>query len=263
MSIALYIIFAQIAVGWWFIQYLLAHQRGPKASKRMLWFAGVLGIVAVAIAFGFEWLALSPKLDPSNPKLLHQLSTLQLAFNCLLIGVIEELAKALPLTLFIYKKRYFNKLTDGIIYYGIAGMVFGVIESVGYTLSLGIGAGIAKIITGPFTHASLSVLIGYSVARYKLQRKRSFWTIVIGLAAAIGLHGLYDFGLFTATGWGLLSSMIITVVINGSVFVLFAKARRIDAARGLGTIGNNLYCRSCGWPNPKHFMFCVQCGKRT
>jgi RsiW-degrading membrane proteinase PrsW (M82 family) len=180
----------------------------------------------------------------------------------LLIGVIEELSKAFLLTVFIYKKKYFEEVTDGIIYFGIAGMMFGVLESIEYTLRLGDSAGLGKIITGPFSHASFTAMIGFCIARYKLEKK-GLWIVAVGLVSAIGLHALYDFGLFTQTGWGFLGSMAITIGINLGIFGLFALAKRIDERRGISTVGHNLYCRNCGWPNRKHFVYCVSCGQKT
>ncbi|HEY1645601.1 MAG TPA: PrsW family glutamic-type intramembrane protease, partial [Candidatus Saccharimonadales bacterium] len=154
---------APIGVGWLFIRWLLANNRGPKHPRSALILAGCLGLVATPIAIILEGKFLSPKLltDPAG------LTVGQLLLNTLLIGVIEEGAKSLPLATFLYKKGYFHVVTDGVIYFSISGMIFGIIEDIGYTASLGPGAGIAKILTGPFSHAAFASLFGWTVARRK------------------------------------------------------------------------------------------------
>jgi len=80
---------------------------------------------------------------------------------------------------------------------------------------------------------------------------------------AVGLHGLYDFGLFFAHGWSVLMSLAITIFVNLNIFWLMNVARKADARLGIGAAGNNLYCRQCGRPNPQHYVYCIYCGQRT
>jgi RsiW-degrading membrane proteinase PrsW (M82 family) len=258
MPLAVYVIFAQIGVGWWLIQYLLSHDRGPKEPPRNLRIAGLLGIFGFALAFLLEVFLVSPKLtDELTP---HRLSTSFLLYNTLLVGIIEEACKALPLALFIFKNRYFEEMTDGIIYFGICGMVFGVIESIEYTFNFGMVGGIARIIVGPFTHAALSSMIGYGLIQKRLTGK--LWPLILGIIAAVGLHTLYDFGLFKG-GWTVLSSLAITITTNLAIFILYMHAKKQDAKMGISASENNLYCHSCGKPNPRHLPFCTYCGKKT
>jgi RsiW-degrading membrane proteinase PrsW (M82 family) len=254
----LYLTLAPIGVGWLFIRWLLANNRGPKHPKRTYIIAGCLGLVATPIAYILEAKLLNQKLltDPTG------LTVGQLLLNTALIGIIEEGAKSLPLAVFLYRKNYFNVVTDGVIYFCISGMIFGVIEDLSYTANLGLSAGIAKVLVGPFSHAAFASLFGWTIARRKVLRSPA-WTIGLGFIGAAGLHALYDFGLFYDRWWSVAGSLFISVLINVGVFVLFRRAQQSDRRIGLAAERVNNFCHSCGWPNPDHLLFCTHCGQRT
>jgi hypothetical protein len=115
---------------------------------------------------------------------------------------------------------------------------------------------------GPYIHAGFCVLFGWMLARHKVVGK---WPlgIVIGFLASVGVHGLYDFGLFYAHGWSVLMSIATTIAVNIGVFALLRQAQDTDAKLGIAASGDNYYCRSCGAPNPERYLYCTKCGKRT
>jgi RsiW-degrading membrane proteinase PrsW (M82 family) len=253
-----YLLIAPIAVAWLFIRWLLDNDRGPKEPRRILILAGVLGVAGFIAGLILESGLVNPKLV-THP---HSLDAKSLLIGCLLVGLIEEGVKALPLATFIYRKGYFNEVTDGIIYFGISGMVFGVLEDIGYTLSLGIGAGIAKILTGPFSHAGFTSIFGWSLARHKMLHTPK-WTVVLGFTGSVLIHALYDFGLFYGRWWSLICSLMITAVVNVGVFKLFRRAQITDVGLGLSSVQSTNFCTNCGQPNPKHLLFCVACGHKA
>ncbi|HUC87044.1 MAG TPA: PrsW family glutamic-type intramembrane protease, partial [Candidatus Saccharimonadales bacterium] len=244
----LIIILIQIAIAGWVIYYFTHHDRGPKEPVGALRLAGVLGAVAVVIGVVVEGWVLSPGFASGNHS---NLPLGVIAVDCLLVGLIEESAKALPLTAFIYRRGYFNELTDGIIYYGISGTVFGLLEDIGYTLIFGPGIGIARIVSGPFMHAGLSSLFGFTVARRKVLKAR-WWTPVAGFLGAVGLHALYDGGLFFGQAAAVLLAVFVAFAVNVGIFILYDQATRADVRRGMSSVGENRYCRHCGQPNPQH-----------
>jgi RsiW-degrading membrane proteinase PrsW (M82 family) len=249
---------AQVGIGWLFIRWLIQQDRGPKEPPKALWIAGLLGLAAVPMAMLLETYFL-PDIDIMN---IHTLPRDQLISMAFMVGLIEEGVKLLPLALFLYGKKFFNEMTDGIIYFAIAGMVFGIVENIGYTLGYGPGTGIARILMGPYIHAGFCVLFGWMLARHKVVGK---WPlgIVIGFLASVGVHGLYDFGLFYAHGWSVLMSIATTIAVNIGVFALLRQAQDTDAKLGIAASGDNYYCRSCGAPNPERYLYCTKCGKRT
>jgi RsiW-degrading membrane proteinase PrsW (M82 family) len=253
------VILAQIGVAILFIRYLLDQNRGAKEPPKIIGLAIALGVIAIVASYFLENWLVNPKLLTLGPR---QLSTAATFHNSLLVGLIEEGTKSLPLAFFIYRRKYFNTLTDGIIYFGISGMIFGLIENIKYALTLGEAAGIGKVITGPYIHAGFAVLIGWTLARRKVLH-RSWWLVVAGFIAALGLHGLYDFGLLEGNGWTALMSLFITVAINVNIFILLRSSQKEDGKLGLAAVGLNYYCRNCGAPNPQRFLYCTTCGQKT
>lgn len=258
MPIIYTIALGMFGLGWVFIRYLIQQDRGPKEPARALIAAGAFGLAAVGIAMFLESKCIPNSVfDHSSAVSTHELGR-----AALLVGVIEEAAKSLPLAVFLYTKRYFDEMTDGVIYFGIAGMVFGVAENIGYALAFGPAVGIVRIIVSPFIHAAFCALFGWTLAWIKVKRHIPF-IAVAGALVAIGTHALYDFGLMYAQWWSSLLSLGLAGALNGGVFLLLRLAQRMDAGMGLAAAGNNLYCRSCGAPNLAHFMYCTNCGKRT
>jgi RsiW-degrading membrane proteinase PrsW (M82 family) len=188
--------------------------------------------------------------------------TLSILVAATTVGVIEELCKFLPLAVFLYRKRYFNEHTDGIIYFALAGLGFGLPENILYTLQYGTQAGIGRIILTPFFHAAITALVGYFLIKGKLARK-SLLSCILALVAAMLLHALYDFGLVSGRATFSLMSVGVTLSLSGALFVLFVRATERDQDRGLSAVGHNAYCRSCGAPNPRRHLYCTRCGKNA
>src|SRR5436189_6195919 len=115
-----FIILAFIALGSLLIWYFLRHDHGRQLPVGSLWAACGFGAISIALAFIVElffpnslWAA--PAHNALSERLLLFLG----------VGAVEEAAKFIPLTLFIYRKAYFRDRTDGVIYFAIAGLTFG------------------------------------------------------------------------------------------------------------------------------------------
>lgn len=178
------------------------------------------------------------------------------------IGIIEELCKFVPLGLFIFKKRYFNEHTDGILYFALAGIGFGLPESILYTLQYGSGTGIVRLILVPFFHSATTAYVGYSLARIKL-RGGTRQAVLPTLLAMMVLHGLYDFGLMSKIPVLVIGSMLIGFGFTVALFVFGYRAKLDDQRVGLSVVGSNNFCRSCGEPNPRRLLYCRRCGKHA
>jgi RsiW-degrading membrane proteinase PrsW (M82 family) len=184
-----------------------------------------------------------------------------LVVTSVMIGVIEELCKFLPLAVWVYGKRYFNEHTDGVIYFALAGLGFGLPENILYTLQFGTDAKVRLILT-PLFHAATTGLVGYYLIKNKLSHKR-VTVITLPLGAAILLHSLYDFGLLSQKPVLQVLSLLITFGLSAGLFVCFLKATQQDQDAGLSAVGHNSFCRSCGWANPQHHLYCTHCGKNA
>jgi RsiW-degrading membrane proteinase PrsW (M82 family) len=246
--------FIGIAIGlaWFFI----AHDRGMKEPVAALWIAVGLGLLGgVAAGLLESWLV------PVN-NLISGAPYGTLLMTALAVGVIEESCKFVPLAIVLYKRPYFNEHTDGVIYFALAGLGFGLPENILYTLQFGDKAGMIRIFMTPFFHAATTGLVGYYLIRRKLAAKSPF-SIVLPLAGAMVLHGLYDFGLASGSLPYMIMSLLITLGLSIGLFMVFLLATELDQDTGLSVVGHNSFCRSCGFANPHHYLYCVRCGKNA
>lgn len=237
--------------------YLLSKDKGSREPASMLWAALGFGALGIVPAIVIETLLL-----PGDTMGTSGMAIGGLLLIALVIGVVEEVCKFLPLALFLYKKRYFNEYTDGILYFGLAGLGFGLPENIMYTFSYGGGVGVLRLILMPFFHAATTAFVGYFLARAKVTG-RSPLTAGWSLLGVILLHAMYDFGLMAGIGVLVVLSLVITVGLTAALFALAIVAKRRDQELGLSVVGNNTFCRTCGTPNPKHLLYCQRCGRRA
>lgn len=235
--------------------YFLKNDRGEKEPIGALWLAfgfGFLGAIAASVIEG-----LLPIKDLTTSAPLGALFV-----SAMLVGVVEEACKFIPLSLYLYPKRYFNEYTDGLIYFGLAGLGFGLPENILYTIAFGAGTGAGRILLTPFFHAATTSLAGYFLIKMKINKRprREAWLV---LAAMMFTHGLYDFGLASKIPLLSLLSVCITLTMTIILFVLYSKATYKDQQLGLSAVGHNSFCRNCGTPNPDNLLYCTHCGKHA
>jgi RsiW-degrading membrane proteinase PrsW (M82 family) len=250
----LLLIFISIAV--FLVWFLLAHDRGAKEPVGALWMAAGFGLAGSLLAALLESRLISvDNLSPGVPY-----GTLLVA--ALAVGAIEEACKFVPLAVVIFKKRYFNEYTDGVIYFALAGLGFGLPENLLYTLQFGTKAGLVRVLLTPLFHAATTGLVGYFLIKRKLAGQSPLW-VLLPLAGVMVLHGLYDFGLTSGSVVYAASALLITLGTSIGLFVAFLRAGEHDQDKGLSAVGHNAFCRSCGYPNPEHHLYCVHCGKNA
>jgi len=254
MTFIVLLIFVGLAVG--LVWYLLAHDHGEREPVLALWLAAGFGLLGGGLALVLEKLLVDS--EALRPGALQH-GALVAALS---VGVIEEACKFLPLALVLYKKRYFNEHTDGVIYFALAGLGFGLPENLLYTSQFGAKTGTARLLLIPLFHAAITGSVGYCLIRRKLAF-RAVWGVAGPLAAAMLLHGLYDYGLASGRQLYLAGSLLTTLLVSAGLFWLFLRAQELDQDRGLSVVGHNNFCRACGFPNPHHYLYCVHCGKNA
>lgn len=251
-ALLLVFIAVSVALAW----YLITHDRGQKEPIYALWVAAGLG-AAGAFAAGFIETKVIGDID-----LLSGTPSTHLLIAALGVGIIEETCKFVPLAIWLYGKRYFNEHTDGVIYFALAGLGFGLPENILYTMQFGAKTGLARLVLTPLFHAATTGLVGYYLIKLKLARKPvAYIGLALGLAAL--LHGLYDFGLLSGRPIYQTMSILITLCLSMGLFMLFLRSTEEDQDEGLSTVGRNAFCRTCGWANPHHHLYCTHCGKNA
>ena len=252
----LLILLAFICIAGALAWFLISHDHGKKEPILALWFAFGMGAVGALAAYYLENRFIS------SASLVVGTSKATLLSATMRVGVIEESCKFLPLAILIYRRRFFNEYADGIIYFALAGLGFGLPENILYTLQGGTQTGLTRLFLTPVFHASITAMVGYFLAKQKLN-KRSPLIVIVPFIAAIVLHGIYDFGLLSDVAAYTIASVTITLCLTGNLFFLFFRAIDHDQNLGLSVVGHNSFCRSCGWPNPEHHLYCVHCGKNA
>jgi RsiW-degrading membrane proteinase PrsW (M82 family) len=256
----LIVIFVFLLLGGGLLWFFVSRDRGQKEPIGALWLAAGFGFGGAILA-GFLEFLLIPNSVLTNP-LSH--SSLVLLIAALSVGAIEEACKFIPLAFFLYRKPYFNEHTDGIIYFALVGLGFGIPENILYSLQFGAKTGLIRIILTPFFHSATTALVGYFLIKSKLDHK-NLAVPALAFVVSMLLHGLYDFGLFDGSRLPLFTvlSLMITVGVTASLFILYNRATEDDQIDGLSSVGHNSFCRSCGAPNPAHNLYCSHCGKRA
>lgn len=227
------------------VWFFLHNDQGQKEPRGAILAAAGFGVLAAFIAAWLEiFLSLNKLLTEPGAKLFGM---------AMCVGFIEECAKFVPMALFIKGKSYFNEHTDGIIYFGIAGLTFGFIENIIYLFSndnLGGSqyTGIIRLIVLFFFHAASTGIVGYYFAKAKLHRQSALRPALALLTLAV-VHGLYDFLFFYASALGargatnendsavivisLVGGLIISALLNTFLFLYYGRAKQWDASVGL------------------------------
>lgn len=208
---------------WFFIK----NDRGDKEPISTLWKAGIIGFLGFIGAGLIEsWIIPESHLSPKT-------SSISISFfTYVLVGVIEESLKFLPLAIYIYKKKYFNEHTDGIIYFAIAGIGFGIPENIAYSIISGAPAGMIRLILLPIFHAATAAIVGYFLIKVKIDKK-PWYTVGLAFLLVVMIHGLFDFCLSTQNPSLIMVSVLITFTVSIMLFVLFFKASKLDKKAGL------------------------------
>lgn len=207
--------------------YFLASRDGVREPISAVAEAFGFGLIAVVIALPLELLFVRVT---SRYALLTSPTVAQILRLSIIIALIEEAAKFLPLALFINQRRYFNRVVDGVIYFALAGLAFGLVENILYVWRYGIEVGLYRAIILVFFHAATAGIVGYYFARAKVEGKTLTKTF-IALGVMVILHAIYDTGLLLTNSAMFALSIAITAGINIALFFYFRAAVRIDGTR--------------------------------
>ena len=129
------------------------------------------------------------------------------------IATIEELAKFVFFLPLIFWLPSFDEPVDGIIYAAFIALGFASFENYHYLGFLSTGEQLARGISGPLIHILFASLWGYPIGRAVVEKRPLLPAIVRGLVAAIFVHGIYDFLVFSmGTGTQLVAAGLILAV---------------------------------------------------
>jgi RsiW-degrading membrane proteinase PrsW (M82 family) len=238
------------------VWFLLKHDHGRSLPVGSLWIASGFGFAATIAAFFLETFIL-PKEFLVSPLNVTRLQSLLLF---IVVGLIEETVKFAPLAIFIYKRSYFKEHTDGVIYFAISGLTFGLGENLLYTFSYGSKVGLTRLIMTPFFHAAGTSILGYYLVSSKINKNTRKKFIAACLIVPL-LHGFYDFGLASGVYLFQVFSLMITLLLSLGLFLYFMNANDLDKATlAPAYVKHNSFCTNCGRQNISNSNFCETCG---
>ena len=144
----------------------------------------------------------------------------------LIAPLIEEPVKALALIgLFLFVRREFNGLLDGIVYGALVGFGFAMSENVLYFLAnreqLAVIWVLRAVLFG-FNHAFYTSIVGIALGLVRYDRRRwvGYAALPVALAVAMLLHGVHN----ASVQVGLAGLCIAWIVDSGGVLVVLAVA---------------------------------------
>lgn len=213
---SIYLFFAIIPAILW-IYYFYTHDK-KKEPLGLLIFSALLGSIAVIPALFLEWLVIK-NIIPfffSNAQTTltdpYGYLTGFLIINIVIVSLVEEVLKFLPVKLVIYKLKYFNEISDGIIYMVATAFGFAAFENFLYFLNFGQEIIFIRSLFTPLFHASASAIIGYYLVLVK-KNKAPKEKLFLAFAFSIALHSVYNFLAFFSGFSGNSFYMILTVLL--------------------------------------------------
>ena len=131
------------------------------------------------------------------------------------VGITEEIAKAVPLLIILYRAKE-PLIPQTVVFYGlISGIAFGVWEGVEYQMTvnaeqeytLSFYLNILRLTSLPFLHACWCGIAGYFLSFANLYPKYRKGLYVLALIIPALIHGLYD----SISGWPIVSIFMVFI----------------------------------------------------
>jgi RsiW-degrading membrane proteinase PrsW (M82 family) len=204
------------------VRYFYRLDKAKPEPKGLVLKVFLFGLLSALVAIPMEVLvgALQGLFDPESLGMI--------LFRAFIVaGLVEEFLKLSVVRLTAYRAGAFDEVMDGIVYTVTAGLGFACMENILYVLGRPLATAMIRAFTAVPLHAIASGLMGYAVGRARFAatpaEERSW--LRRGLAAAVLVHGLYDFLLFVAPLWGHLPGLGVIPLIVVGFLVLRGRIR--------------------------------------
>ena len=265
----------------WFYIRKDVYRPAPKRLIILTFFLGSLSIIPAGI---IEFFALSDlELDVNSS---IDISTVAMSM-LLVVGPVEELSKFGAVRVFAYRSLYFEEPIDGLVYGAAASLGFASLENLIYVFDYGPAVMIVRAPISTLAHLMFGSAWGYALGLHIQSGRTRTKMIVLGIAAAAILHGMFNLMLFAFPlaslllvvvgsiwaykrfNWGQLISpfryrrnlpqvecpQCSSLIRANSQFCRFCGSRHL-VGRG------STYCGNCEQPNRSEAIYCINCGDR-
>ncbi len=229
--VLLFLTIAPVAVILWVVFKLDRHGEPVKVVAMTVVF-GALAIIPIGVVefVLVRWLGLPIDLDSFSSYSSAALTAFLVA------AVVEECGKFGVLWWYSARHSAFDEAMDGVVYGVAASLGFALVENIMYVFGSdeGLMVSALRAFTAVPMHAACGVIMGACVGIARFNPRQSVMWIALGIGGAIGVHGLYDFGLFGGLFAAaeehtvrllLLSSMTLAALAAGILIAIFALAR--------------------------------------
>jgi len=144
----------------------------------------------------------------------------------MIIGIVEENAKAWAGIILTNKLKDFDEPVDGIIYGMIVGLGFAAIENVMYILEHSIYIIFIRSVMSIPMHIICGAIWGYGLAlnKFRFKRHSNLFNIAPFILLAAILHGLYDALVFSGSVYFLVAAVLL---IMGSYRLIITQTRKL------------------------------------
>lgn len=203
---------------WLFKKWDEKRPEPPGAVRNVVIFGAITCIPAAAIELGMQ-AALGADVINAQGKFLE-------AF--LVAAFTEEAVKLAVVLIYLWRKPHFDEVMDGILYTAAASLGFALLENILYSAT-NPATGLVRAFTAVPLHATCSGIMGYFVGRGKLSKGSAAPWIIGGFAAAVFIHGLYDWIVFSGAGFGFFEPepLLALLVVVGLVAVCAVILRQL------------------------------------
>ena len=231
------------------------YEKEPERLIYLVFFAGALATIPSVILEYPLHLTTSPKASAIQ----------DLFFSFLWVGIVEEFFKYLAVRVTVYRSSEFNEVMDGMIYMISSALGFAATENIGYMMGFGFFVGILRTILSYLGHVSFSAILGYYLAKAKIEKQRNW--LWVGFIWAISLHWLYDaffvIGTVQASGGLLLLGLMVWVFGLTLMFILIKRAQAVSPFRTVHILPKRLtrQCQACGKTVSAKAWICHHCGE--
>jgi RsiW-degrading membrane proteinase PrsW (M82 family) len=176
----------------WWVLYFWRHDPGEREPSRPIVFTAALGIVAGILCAWYRGLT-GQSLGWITGLLNGVPLWRALLESTVRIGLVEELAKFLPVWLYAARSGYFDEPGDGLVYATTSAVGFATAEAAMLVAGGIRGVALLGLLALPVTHGLFSSAWGWGVGRRLVHGGRYAWLwIAAGLALSSLAHGLYD-----------------------------------------------------------------------
>ncbi len=247
----------------WFFLRRRVYRPKPRRLLALTFFLGMLSTIPAGLLEGVTL---------RGRDLSQETSLATVAAGMLfVVGPVEELAKFAVVRLVPYRSLYFDEPLDGLIYSAAASLGFASLENLGYMLAYGPAVILVRGPLSTLAHVMFGSIWGYALAWQSQRDTKRITPILIGVAVAAVVHGLFNVAVFSSP----LFALVLTLAGFAWVLTRFQWGQRISPFRlrrnypltQCETCGRQIrvisrYCRFCGAPaRPGHStLSCGLCG---